>query len=82
MIRSIPLTLANVDEAQALVLINDERRRMGDVISCQAEKMIDAVALDDRTIWIDEDRQHQTASLAVRLNFFGALADDHEHFGS
>jgi hypothetical protein len=49
--------LTNVDEAQDLLSIDNERRRPGDVISCEAEAMIDAVTLDDRAIRVDEDRQ-------------------------
>jgi hypothetical protein len=43
--------------------------------------MINTVTLDDRTIWIDEDRQHQPVSLPVGFDCFRALADNDEHFG-
>jgi hypothetical protein len=70
-----------VDEAQALLPVDDERRRPGNVIRRQAEAMIDTVALDDRPIRVDEDRQHQPVSLPVGFDCFRTLADDHEHFG-
>jgi hypothetical protein len=81
MIRSIPLILTNVDEAQDLLPVDDECRRPGDVISCESETVIDTVTLDDRTIRVGEDRHRQPLGLSVRLNFFGALADNHVYFG-
>ena len=57
MIRTIRLTLADIDEAQALVAVDDERRRSGDVVGSEPETVIDPVALNHRSIRIDKDRQ-------------------------
>jgi hypothetical protein len=80
-IRTIRLTLADVDEADALLTIDDERRRAGDVEGCEPEPMVDAVALDDRTVWVDEDREGESMGAAVSGHLLGALADDHHHPG-
>ena len=79
MIRSIPLTLANVYEADAPIAIDDEHCWSGDVEGGQAETMIDPIPLDDRAIGIDQDGNRQVLRLSVRLDLLGALADDHAH---
>jgi hypothetical protein len=82
MIRPIPLSLADVDEAQDLVTIDNERRWPGDVKRREPEVMIDAIPLDDRTIRVGEDWDRQPLSASVCLNFFGALTDNHVYFGA
>ena len=82
MIRTIPLTPANMNEAQALVAVDDERRRPGDVEGGEPEAVIDPVALDHRAIRIDKDRQGQPVGMAIFDHFFGTLADDHQHLSS
>jgi hypothetical protein len=81
-IRTIRLTLADIDEAQALVAVDDERRRPGDVVGGEPETVIDPVALDHRSIRVDEDRQGQPAGMVIVGYFIGALADDHQHLSS
>ena len=56
MIRTIRLTLADVDEAQALVAVDDEGRRPGDVEGGEPETVIDPIAFDHRPIRIDKAR--------------------------
>jgi hypothetical protein len=41
--------------------------------------MIDAVALDDGAIGIDEDRQGETVSARILADLLGALADDDQY---
>jgi hypothetical protein len=82
MIRPIPLSLADVDEAQDLVPIDNERRRPGDVKCREPEVMINAIPLDDRTIRVGEDGYRQPLRASVRLNFFGALTDNDVYFGA
>jgi hypothetical protein len=82
MFRPIPLSLADVDEAQNLLPIDNKRCRPGDVKGREAEVMIDAIPLDDRTIRVGEHGYHQPVSASVRLNFFGALTGNHVYFGA
>jgi hypothetical protein len=82
MIRTIRLTLADVDEAQALVAVDDEGRRPGDVEGGEPETVIDPIAFDHRPIRIDKDRQGQSVGMAVIAHFLGTLADDHQHLSS
>jgi hypothetical protein len=46
-----------VDEADALLAVDDKRGRPGDVKSRQPETMINAVAFDHRTVHIDKHRK-------------------------
>jgi hypothetical protein len=78
MIRTIRLTLADVYEADTLLTVHDERGRPSDVEGREPKPMVDAVALDHRTIGIDEDRQSKTAGPVILGHFLGALADDHQ----
>jgi hypothetical protein len=82
MIRTIRLTLANVYEANALLTVHDERGWPSDVEGREPKPMINAVALDHRTIGIDEDRQRKAAGTVIIGHFLGALADDHQDLGS
>jgi hypothetical protein len=82
MIRTIRLPLANIHETQALVAVNDERRRPGDVEGGKPETVIDPVALDHRSVRVDKDWQGQPAGMAIVGYFIGALADDHQHLSS
>jgi len=82
MVRPIPLTLTDVHEADAPIAIDDERRWPSDVEGGEAEMMIDAILLHDRSIGIDQDRDRQVLGLSVCLNLLGTLADDHEYLGS
>jgi hypothetical protein len=80
--RTIRLTLADVDEAEALLTVDDERGWPSDVKGRQPEAMIDPVALDHRTICIDEDREGQAVGAVISGDSLGALANDHQHLSS
>jgi hypothetical protein len=78
-IRTIRLTFADIYEANALLTVDDERGWPSDVECREPKAMINAVALDHRTIRIDEDRQSKTVGPVVIGHFLGALADDHQY---
>jgi hypothetical protein len=82
MIRSIPLPLTDVHEADAPIAIDDERRWPGDVEGREAETMIDTVLLHDRSVGVDQDRDGQVVGRSVCFNPLGTLADDHEYLHS
>jgi hypothetical protein len=82
MIRTIRLTLADIHEAQALVAVDDERRRPGDIEGGESETVIDPIAFDHRSIRIDKDRQGQSVGMAIIAHFLGMLADDHQYLSS
>lgn len=82
MIRTIRLTLADRHEAEALVAVDDEGRWPSDIESREPETVINAIALDHRSIRIDEDRKGEAAGMVIIGDFLGALADDHQDFGS
>ena len=79
MIRTVRLTSADEHIADALRTIDDKRGRPCDVEGCQPEPMIDAVALDDGAIGIDQDRQGETVSARILADLLGALADDDQY---
>ena len=78
-IRTIRLPLADVDEADALLTVDEKRGRPSDVERREPEPMVDAVALDDGAIGIDEDRQGETVSARILADLLGALADDDQY---
>jgi hypothetical protein len=78
-IRTIRLTCADIYEANALLTVNNERGWPSDVEGREAKAMINAVALDHRTIRIDEDGQSKAAGPVIIGHFRGALADDHQY---
>jgi len=82
MIRTIRLAFADIDEAQALVAIDDEGRWPSDVEGGEPETVIDPIAFDHRSIRIDKDGQAKPATLAIISYFRGPLADDDQHVGS
>ncbi len=82
MIRPIPLTRTDVHEADALMAIDDECRRPGDVEGSEAETMIDPILLHDRSIGVDQNGNRQILGFSVRLHLLGALPNDHEYLGS
>ena len=81
MIRTIRLPLADVDEADALLTVDEKRGRPSDVERRESKPLVDAVALDHRAIWIDEGRQGETAAAVIFGHFRSALADDHHDLG-
>jgi hypothetical protein len=82
MIRPIRLPLADIHEAQALVAVDDERRRPSDVEGGEPEMVVDSIAFDHRSIRIDKDWQGQPVGMAIFDHFFGTLADDYQHLSS
>jgi hypothetical protein len=80
-IRTIRLTSADIHEADALCTVDDKRGRPSDVERREPKPMIDPVALDHRTIWIDEDRQGEATSAGIIGHLLGALADDNHDLG-
>jgi len=44
--------------------------------------MIDAVALDHRTVRIDEDREGEAVGAVRGGNSISSLSDNHQYFGS
>jgi hypothetical protein len=82
MIRSIPLPLTDVHEADAPLAIDDERRWPSDVEGREAETMINTVLLHDRSLGIDQERDRQILGRSGGLNLCGPLADDHEYLRS
>jgi hypothetical protein len=81
MIRTVRLTSADVQIADALRTVDDKRGRPCDVERCEPEPMVDAVALDHRAVRIDEDRQGKTTRAAIVGHFLGALAGDDQDLG-
>jgi len=79
MIRTIRLTLADMDEAEAPRTIDDERRWPGNIESGQPQAVVDAIALDDRTIRIDQDRKAERMGTEVVTYFLRTLADDDQY---
>jgi hypothetical protein len=77
MIWTIPLTPANMNEAQALVAVDDERRRPSNIECGESETVIHTVALDHRAVRIDEDREAEPVGLVIPSHFLGPLPDDH-----
>jgi hypothetical protein len=82
MIRTIRLPRADVYEADTLLTVDDESRWPSDVKRRDPKTVIDAVALDHRAIWIDEDRKGKPAGAVIIGDFLSALADDHHDLGS
>ena len=82
MIWTIRLPLTDVNEADTLFPVDDESGWPGDVKRREPKTVIDAVALDHRAIWIDEDRKGKPAGAVIIGDFLSALADDHHDLGS
>jgi hypothetical protein len=78
---TIRLASADVHEADALRTVDDKRGRTSDVERCQPETMIDAVALDHRAIWVDEDPYGETPDTSIIGHLLGALANDDQDLG-
>jgi hypothetical protein len=79
--RTIRLASADVHEADALGTVDDKRGRPSDVERRQPEPMIDAVALDHRAIWVDENRHGETLRTGIIGHSVGALANDDQDLG-
>jgi hypothetical protein len=77
MIRTIRPTLADIRETEPLVAVDDEGRRPSDIESREPEMVIHTVALDHRSIRIDEDRQREAAGTEIIGHVRAALGDDH-----
>jgi hypothetical protein len=71
-----------VHEPDPLLTVDDERGWPSDVKGRKPKPMMDAIALDHRTIRIDQDRKRQTVAAAVFRHFVGTLADNHQDLGS
>jgi hypothetical protein len=56
MIRAICLTFADIQKANALLMVDDKNGWPSNVEGRKSKTMIDAVTLDHRTICIDQDR--------------------------
>jgi hypothetical protein len=82
MIRTIRPTLADIRETEPLVAVDDEGRRPSDIESREPEMVIHIVALDHRSIRIDEDRQREAAGTVIIGHGRAALGDDHQDFGA
>jgi hypothetical protein len=70
-----------MDKAETLRTIDDERRWPGNIEGGQPQTMVDAIALDDRTIRIDQDRKAERMGAKVVSHFLRTLADDDEYLG-
>jgi hypothetical protein len=81
MIRTIPLTLADVHETEALVAVDDKGRRASDIEGGEPETVVDTIALDHRSPRIDEDWKGEPVGVMIVGDFRLALADDHQDFG-
>jgi hypothetical protein len=80
-IQAIRLIPADVDEADALLTVDEKYSRPSDVERREPKPMVDPVALDDRTIWIDQNRKGETTAAVIRSHLRSALADNHHDLG-
>jgi hypothetical protein len=76
------LPLADVNEADTQFTVDDESRWPSDVKRRKPKTVIDAVTLDHRAVWIDENGKGKAAGAVIIGHFLGALADNHHDLGA
>jgi hypothetical protein len=82
MIWTIRLTFPNIDKAEALIAVDEERRRPSNVVGGEPEMMIHTITFDHRAIRIDKNGQGKSSGITIIGHFLGALADDHHDLSS
>jgi hypothetical protein len=81
MIWTICLIFADIQKANALLTVDDKNGRASDIERRQSQSVIDAVMLDHRAIYIDQDWYVEAMGLMVLGYFCAALANDHHDLG-
>jgi hypothetical protein len=82
MVWAICLTFADMQEANASLTVDDKNGWPSDVERRQSKTMIDAVPLDHRAIWIDQDRKVEAMCPTVLGHLGAALAGDYHDLSS